>query len=214
MVVQVPDDYEYLKSTFNENSDQLNGVRTENMQLKEEMVKLNLSIVSKETKLQKFEKEKEASNLCNLDLTLDKEKLNQKVIELKNMIENQQRTNSSLEHEITVIKSEEENLIKSRDWFHQQMKSAQDSRNQLQTELISVQSDIASKSMQVEKLKIESLQIRKILDEEREKSLQEKEDLKRQLEELEVSLINSDVAHSLVLSEDSGHDDDIGRVSH
>ena len=66
------------------------------------------------------------------------------------------------------------------------MHSVQESRSAIQQELISVQSEFASKSNQIEKLKIELLGTSKTLEDEREKALQEKEEMKRQLEELEV----------------------------
>ena len=66
------------------------------------------------------------------------------------------------------------------------MHSVQESRSTIQQELISVQSEFASKSNQIENLKIELLGTSKTLEDEREKALQEKEEMKRQLEELEV----------------------------
>ena len=63
------------------------------------------------------------------------------------------------------------------------MHAAQESRSAIQHELISLQSESASKSNQIEKLKVEMLGTNKTLEDEREKALHEKEDMKRQLEE-------------------------------
>ena len=63
------------------------------------------------------------------------------------------------------------------------MHSAQESKSLLQQTLINTQSDLANKVNQIEQLKIEMLQNGKTLEEERKKSLHEKETLKAQLEE-------------------------------
>ena len=85
-----------------------------------------------------------------------------------------------------MFQSERDSFVKSRDWYRDQMHAAQESRSAIQHELISLQSESASKSNQIEKLKVELLGTNKTLEDEREKGLHEKEDMKRQLEELEV----------------------------
>ena len=88
-----------------------------------------------------------------------------------------------------MFQSERDSFVKSRDWYRDQMHAAQESRSAIQHELISLQSESASKSNQIEKLKVEILGTNKTLEDEREKALHEKEDMKRQLEELEVCFV-------------------------
>lgn len=88
-----------------------------------------------------------------------------------------------------MFQSERDSFVKSRDWYRDQMHAAQESRSAIQHELISLQSESASKSNQIEKLKVELLGTNKTLEDEREKALHEKEDMKRQLEELEVCFV-------------------------
>ena len=196
---------EELKNT----KGQLSGAQEDIFQLNEIIVRLNLDLQAKNGQIGKLEASKESRNLCNLELTLENQKLNQTILELQDKLDASQKSRSNLEQSLSLMRNERESLLKSRDWYQSTCAQAQDTRNEVQSELIHVQSEVASKSMQVEKLKIEAMQVKKILDEEREKSLQEKDDLKRQLEDLELSLINSaSEMNSLVLSEDSGHDQD------
>ena len=89
----------------------------------------------------------------------------------------------ALEQNLNVFQSERESLVKSRDWYCDQMHAVQEARSVIQRELINVQSELASKSSKIEKLKIELLGNNKMLEDERERALQEKEEMKRQLEE-------------------------------
>ena len=95
---------------------------------------------------------------------------------------------SALEQNLNVFQSERESFVKSRDWYRDQMHAVQEARSVIQQELINIQSESASKSNHIEKLKIELLGNSKMLEDERERALQEKEEMKRQLEELEVCI--------------------------
>ena len=189
---------------------QVAAAHDEIFKLNESLVKADLELQSKIGTIKKLEESKESGNYCNLELTLDNQKLNQTILELQDKLASCQRSKSNLEQNVSLMRNERESLVKSRDYFQSTCAQAQEARNVIQKDLIAIQSEIAAKSMQTEKLKIEALQVKKVLDEEREKSLQEKEEMKRQLEDLELSLINSPASemNSLVLSEDSGHDPD------
>ena len=202
-------DFGVLEEELKSTKGQLTAAQEDIFGLNETLVRLNLDLQAKNSQIGKLEASRESRNFCNLELTLENQKLNQTILELQDKLDSSEKSRSNLEQSVILLKNEQESLLKSRNWYQSTCAKAQDTRNEVQSELIHVQSEIAAKSMQVEKLKIEAMQVKKILDEEREKSLQEKEDLKRQLEDLEMSLINSaSEMNSLVLSEDSGHEQD------
>ncbi len=198
---------------FNDNQQQLEElkqqlwqVQDDNLQLRSNLTKLRLDLKSRHDEVKRLETNHDTLDNANLELLSSNQKLMQKVRELEANLQSVQRSKLALEQNLNVLQSERESFVKSRDWYRDQMHTAQDSRSSIQHELILSQSEIATKSNQLEKLKIEFLQLNKTLDEEREKALQEKDDMKKHLEDLEVSLIQSNaVAKSLDLDIEELH---------
>lgn len=188
---------------------QLRQAHDEIFSLKTEVTKLKLDLRSRDDALKRHEATHEALENCNLELSADKIKLTGKVRELEVNLQSSQRSRMAAEQSLSVLQSERESFVKSKNWYRDQMHAAQDTRTEIQQELIRAQSELASKSTQVEKYKLELFQTNKLLEDEREKALQEKEELKRQLEELEVSIMANENVNSLDLSVDSGHDEDL-----
>ena len=76
----------------------------------------------------------------------------QKVREAEFNVQALQRSKLALEQNLNVLQNERQSFVKSRDWYRDQMHTAQESRTGLQRELITVQSEVASKSNQIENI--------------------------------------------------------------
>ena len=170
-------------SVISECKSQLRESQDEVYQLKNQIIKLKLDLKSKSDDIQRFESKHEVVENHNLELSSTNQKLMQKNREFEADIQSSTRSKLVAEQSLGILQSERESLVKSRNWYRDQMHATQDSKSELQRSLIDVQADFAGKVTQIEQLKIDLLQSNKTLEEERHRALQEKESLKSQLED-------------------------------
>ncbi|XP_055940681.1 golgin subfamily A member 3-like [Argiope bruennichi] len=93
-----------------------------------------------------------------------------------------------LENEVKNVRLEMDTLQKSKEWFQEQLYSAQDSRNKLHQQLISVQSNESLLSNNLEKILAERNQLKQELILTQQRAVAEKEVLMKQLETIEADM--------------------------
>jgi chromosome segregation ATPase len=211
---QQPQSWDQDHGSYYDSKAQLRKAHDEIYRLKTEATKLKLELRGRDDDLKRLEAKQDSLDNANLELSAANQKLTQKIREFEADLQSALRSKLAAEQSLSVLQSERESFVKSRNWYRDQMHSAQESRSEIQQELINGQSEAAAKSTSIQKLRLEIFQANETLEDEREKTLREKEELKRQLELLEANIRASppeDTAGaeeaSLVLSEDSGHDD-------
>ena len=170
-------------TVLSETKSELRQAQDETSQMKNQITKLKLDLKSRDDDLKRHEAQHEALENHNLEMSASNQKLMQKTREIEAEFSSSVRSKLVAEQSLGILQGERETLVKSRNWYRDQMHSAQESKSLLQQTLINTQSDLANKVNQIEQLKIEMLQNGKTLEEERKKSLHEKETLKAQLEE-------------------------------
>ncbi|CAL1274552.1 unnamed protein product [Larinioides sclopetarius] len=93
-----------------------------------------------------------------------------------------------LENEVKNVRLEMDTLQKSKEWFQEQLHSAQESRNKLHQQLISVQSNESFLSNNLEKVLAERNQLKQELILTQQRAVAEKEVLMKQLETIEADM--------------------------
>ena len=206
--IKEPISTQLLMTADDSRKEQFWQLQDENLKLRSEMAKIRLDLKSSRDEVKRLEISHDTLDNINLEMSAANQKLTSKLREIEANQQSMQRSKLTLEQNLSVFQSERESFVKSRNFYRDQMHQAQESRSAIQHELISVQADLAAKSNQIEKIKIEQLGVKKTLDDEREKALQEKEEMKRQLEDLELSLIDSEKINCLILNNDCDEGDE------
>ncbi|GFS58879.1 hypothetical protein TNIN_387911 [Trichonephila inaurata madagascariensis] len=93
-----------------------------------------------------------------------------------------------LENEVKNVRLEMDTLQKSKEWFQEQLHSAQDGRNKLHQQLISTQSNQSIVSNSLEKIIAEKNQLKQELMHTQQRAVAEKEILMKQLETIEADM--------------------------
>lgn len=93
-----------------------------------------------------------------------------------------------LENEVKNVRLEMDTLQKSKEWFQEQLHSAQEGRNKLHQQLISTQSNQSILSNNLEKIISEKNQLKQELMHTQQKAVAEKEVLMKQLETIEADM--------------------------
>ncbi|PRD21557.1 UNVERIFIED_CONTAM: Golga3 [Trichonephila clavipes] len=93
-----------------------------------------------------------------------------------------------LENEVKNVRLEMDTLQKSKEWFQEQLHSAQDGRNKLHQQLISTQSNQSLVSNNLEKIIAEKNQLKQELMHTQQRAVAEKEILMKQLETIEADM--------------------------
>ncbi|GFS55701.1 golgin subfamily A member 3 [Nephila pilipes] len=93
-----------------------------------------------------------------------------------------------LENEVKNVRLEMDTLQKSKEWFQEQLHSAQESRNKLHQQLISIQSSQSILSNNLEKIMAERNQLKQELMHTQQRAVAEKEVLMKQLETIEADM--------------------------
>ena len=179
---------------------QLRGAHDEIFRLKTELTKHKLDVKRKEDEIMRQEQRYKALSESTSDYGSQNQRLHTKARELETELESVVRVKVASEHNLQVLQSERETILKSRDWYREQMHQSQETRAAAQRDLMSLQKELATKDSSLEFCRAENLQLNKTLADEREKTLKEKEDMKRQLEELEVEIKDREVV-SIVQNE-------------
>lgn len=141
----------------------------------------------------------------NKDMQLAK--LREKVALLENKLENSIDSGSQSSVDVRTLQADLLSAQKTKDWFQDQLHLAQVDRNKLQRELSSAQEKARSDSLTIELLKTETSQIRQQLNETRQQSLLEKEQIAKHLETIEADILAREAAFAEIQREKSAvHD--------
>nr|XP_054749244.1 golgin subfamily A member 3-like [Lytechinus pictus] len=102
---------------------------------------------------------------------------------------------------LSSLQTDVESLTKARDWFQEQLGFAQETRNQLQGELAASQMAVASQSATIENLRTDNTKVKQQLNEERQRMLQEKELIAKNLETIEADIFTREATFSAMQRE-------------
>ncbi|GIY84749.1 golgin subfamily A member 3 [Caerostris extrusa] len=114
--------------------------------------------------------------------------LKKKITELHVEVQVMLQGKIQLENEVKNVRLEMDTLQKSKEWFQEQLHSAQQSRNKLHQQLISTQNSESIVSNDLEKILTERNQLRQELMYTQQRAVAEKEVLMKQLETIEADM--------------------------
>ncbi|XP_064652848.1 golgin subfamily A member 3-like isoform X2 [Lineus longissimus] len=117
------------------------------------------------------------------------QELKTKILDINQDLQSVRQEKRQSENEIRSIQNEIGALTKTKDWYQQQLKAAQEARAQLQKELSKNQLSIMEQANQIERLKSEGSQVKLQLSETQQKALQEKELLFDNLERIQADML-------------------------
>lgn len=178
-------------------------LRANRNELEDRVLSLQNNLEMKDNGLEDLKKELEGAKEANnkLDRRLgevkrdveNKEmqmaKLREKVAKLENKLENSIDSGSQSSADMRTLQADLLSAQKTKDWFQDQLHLAQDDRNKLQRELSSTQEKIRGDALSIELLKTANSQIKQQLNETRQQSLLEKEQIAKHLETIEADIL-------------------------
>ena len=168
--------------------DKLSSAQDRIWQLEAELERAKIQEKDSQERLHKLELNNTAMAKVSVEYNSRNCALESRSKELEMEIANALTGKMSAEHSLNVVRSERDSLIKSRDWYGEEMKKSQETRAQAQRDLMILQKENLSKENAIEVLKNSLTDSRREIDEERENFLKEKTEMKRRLEDLEVEL--------------------------
>ena len=121
--------------------------------LKTEITKLKLDLKSREDAIKRTELRYETMENSSLEIGCENQKLKQKIREVEAALQSEIRSKLAAEQSLSVLNSERESFMKSRDWYRDQMHQTQEARSVIQSELMKLQKESSSKSASVGKNK-------------------------------------------------------------
>lgn len=148
---------------------------TENFKVETENEKLRIN-------LQELKIELESKNTVSQSL---KNKITEQHIELQNQIQAKLKLNNF----VAALSNEIESIKKSEKWYTEQLHTCQYSKNKIQQELMSTQSNLVLNTQKTDKLEAEVSYWKNTCEETRVKAMKEKERLLKRMEIIEADLI-------------------------
>ncbi|XP_038055548.1 golgin subfamily A member 3-like [Patiria miniata] len=177
-------------------------------QLEQALATLQTSLENKEEDLDSLQRELEASEATS-------QRLNGKMEEVKEAMETKEVTIAALKAKIAAVQKEAEkahqerthhlaelktlqgdveSLTSAKEWFQEQLQTAQETRNKLQKELTETQIQTKKQGAAVETLKAEKAQLQHQLSETQQQALKEKELIAKHLETIEADFLAREAA--------------------
>ncbi|XP_071094089.1 golgin subfamily A member 3-like [Haliotis cracherodii] len=120
--------------------------------------------------------------------------LKNKVAELYVEVQNGLQVKVEFENETKSAKSDLVSLLKTKEWYQQQLQLAHDVRSQLQKELTILQAQSVSQGTIVERLKTDNARLRVQLTDAQHRALKQKEMLAKHLETIESDMMEREAA--------------------
>ena len=124
--------------------------------------------------------------------------LKAKISELYVDVQNSVQSKIHADLEVKSMKDEIATLVTTREWYQQQLKSAQESRNKFQADVVKVQATSVAQAAMIERLRVENAKIRHHLVDTQQAALKEKELIARHLEGIELDMLERETAYEQI----------------
>lgn len=131
-------------------------------------------------------------DLRSRDVTIQalKNKVAELYVEVQVTLQNKMLSDT----ESRAAKSDLASIVSTKQWYHEQLQNANKVRVELQKEMTTLQAQVSSQGMIVERLKADNNRLHQQLSETRQKAVSEKEMLARQLENIQVDMLERETA--------------------
>lgn len=126
------------------------------------------------------------------DITI--QALKNKVAELYVEVQTTLQSKMLSDTEARAAKSDLASIVSTKQWYHDQLQNANKIRVELQKEMTTLQAQVSSQGTIVERLKADNARLHQQLSETRQKAVSEKEMLARQLENIQVDMLERETA--------------------
>lgn len=181
----------------------MQNLRANRNDLEDKLLALQNNLEMKDNNLEDVKKELEGTQEANSKLAkrlddvkrdvaskeMNIAKLREKVAVLENKLENSIDSGSQSSADVRTLQADLLSAQKTKDWFQDQLHHAQEDRNKLQRELSAAQEKSRSDTLSIELLKTENSQMKQQLNETRQQSLLEKEQIAKHLETIEADIL-------------------------
>ena len=180
---------------------QIRKAHDEIFRLQSEDAKTKLELRSKTNEIEVYKQKIIKFSEDNSGLKDAKKMMESKISGLESTLMHLRSSTSEEGNQNALIKSDLESAIKSRDWYAEQLQTAQNQRTDAQEEIVAIQKEISAKNMKIEELTGQVEEVKTVLTNEKLKYQKEKEDFTSKLKKIESEMSDQEAQLDAIQTE-------------